>query len=437
MIGQQPMRFLSLAIGLLLALPVSAEETKSKAFDVWAVSCPHVAVDSLYGIEPLRLALRQSEGFWSFLSPQEQRLAGVPPAFDWDIMINIGDLATGQFPPGEGEGRMVVEQYSALEKHRREDVYSLAGNHDASYYDAPPGGWFRKWIDPLGENTEFSGVSAERRRFPIYGTWERYRFDAGNVLFLMLSDRNDAPIPVGRGSSQERKMGGFPAGAVTRDTFEWWKQQVLDNQDKIIVTAHHHVLRDTTSRSSHGGGAGLHANGPDFPGASYLYYTIENDDPRDFSYTTSTPEHPGPFEEFLREFEEKHGRPAIDLWIGGHTHSEPGDVTGGRGLTEVRWGVTFLQAAALTHRNTARVPMSRLLHFEEGSDTADLRLYVHAAPHYRHAPQALLAKLGVDLGVAPAPEGGLAKNGWYEPEAKTVSLRHAFVAPDEDSRSVP
>ena len=106
----------------------------------------------------------------------------------------------------------------------------VPGNHDAPYYDQGPGSWFRKWGDPLGENTKLSGVDSARRPFPVEGTWERYRFVAGNILFLMLSDRNDVPNPVGRGHSKDKAKGGFPSGAVTRETFNWWKQQVLENQ---------------------------------------------------------------------------------------------------------------------------------------------------------------------------------------------------------------
>jgi hypothetical protein len=46
--------------------------------------------------------------------------------------------------------------------------------------------------------------------------WERYTFKVRNIRFLMMSDRNDLPYPVGR------KPGGgaSPAGAVTPETFD-------------------------------------------------------------------------------------------------------------------------------------------------------------------------------------------------------------------------
>ena len=127
---------------------------------------------------------------------------------------------------------MLVQQYRTLRKHYREDVFHVAGNHDADYYDNGAGAWFRKWLDPIGENTQFSEVHPKRRRFPVEGTWERYRFEAGNILLLMMSDYNSAPCPVGRGSSKEKMKGGFPAGAVTQTTdFTYTAQAAPDYPD--------------------------------------------------------------------------------------------------------------------------------------------------------------------------------------------------------------
>jgi len=233
---------------------------KKTTFNVWAASDPHVTVDAIHGVEPLQLALRQSEGYWDFLPKLELKLGGIPPAFDWDIMLLAGDFTSSQFPPKDGEGKILVRQFEVMDKHNREDIYSIAGNHDGDYYDLGVGHWFNKWMDPMGKNTEFSGVDASKRKYPITGTWERYKFTTGNILYLMLSDYNSAPTPVGRGSSAQNLPGGFPAGAVTRETFNWWKEQVITNQDKIIVTVHHHVLRGTTTISFPNGGKGIHAN---------------------------------------------------------------------------------------------------------------------------------------------------------------------------------
>lgn len=383
--------WLGLLLGLIQPLESDGAEP-GREFRVWATSCSHVPADIRRGRESLALAIRQSEG-------------AVPgaPAFEWDIMIDAGDLSAHQRPPGDADGRELLRQYRALTRHRREQIYNVPGNHDAPYYDHGPGSWFRKWGDPLGESTMFSGVDPDRRPFPVTGTWERYRFQAGNILFLMLADRNDAPEPVGRGHSRDAKSGGYPAGAVTRATFEWWKQQVLENQDKLIVTMHHHALRDTTIASGYGEGNPRYhgaSGGPE--GSSYLYYLIENDDPRDFRFQRDA----HVFEDFLEDFFTQHGKGAIDLWIAGHTHVHgPDDEWGGKTISARRWGVGFLQVAALTKHHAGSNPISRLLTFTDGSDQVRADVYLHDNS-FRNQPV-----------------------GWYQPASKRFPLRHSFNAP--------
>ena len=290
-----------------------------------------------------------------------------------------------------------------MKKHRREQIYNVPGNHDAPYFDHGPGSWFQKWGDPLGENTRYSGVDPRRRPFPVEGTWERYRFQAGNILFLMLADRNDAPEPVGRGHSTDGKRGDYPAGAVTRETFHWWKRQVLDNQDKIIITMHHHALRDTTIASGRGEGhPRYHGSSGGAEGSSYLYYLIENDDPNDFRFTKDA----HVFEDFLDSFHKEHGRGAIDLWVAGHTHVRgPDDQWGGKTISATRWGVGFLQVAALTRHHAGSHPLSRLLTFTDGEAEVKTDVYLHEASFKKNAV------------------------GWYEPASAKFPLRHKFVAP--------
>lgn len=376
---------------ILTPAPTSAEPPRQ--FRVWAASCSHVPADIRRGRESLARAIRQSEG----LEPNA-------PAFDWDIMIDAGDLSAHQEPPGDRDGKELIRQYRAMTKHRREQVYNVPGNHDAPYYDHGPGSWIRKWGDPLGEHTEFSGVDPKRRPFPVEGTWERYRFVAGNVLFLMLADRNDAPTPVGRGHSREGKSGGYPPGAVTRETFNWWKQQVLDNQDKIIVTMHHHALRDTTVASGRGEGTPrYHGSTGGTEGSSYLYYIIEKDDPDDFRFTADA----HVFEDFLDEFHQENGSGAIDFWIAGHTHvKSPDDDWGEKTISEMRWGVGFLQIAALTRHHGGATPLSRVLTFTDGTEDLTAEVYLHEAS-YKDNPV-----------------------GWYAPATRQFTLRHKFAAPE-------
>lgn len=179
----------------------------------------------------------------------------------------------------------------------------------------------------------------------------------------------------------------------------------MENQDKIIITVHHHVLRDTTTRSGYGEGKGFHGSSGGTEGSSYLYFTIEDDDPQRFRYSTSTPESPGPFEQFLDQFQRENGHAAIDLWIGGHTHAKtPEERFHGKGLIEKRWGVTFLQTSGLTRHHVGGIPMSRLLTFTDGGRELRIDLYLHEP--YQGAPV-----------------------GWHPSSARAITLRHPFHSP--------
>ena len=138
------------AAGVALAdfAPAPAADAPPKQFRLWAVGDAHVGTDIARKRESLADAIRQSE---------QGGKDGAPP-FEWDIAINVGDFSGNQGPPEDDEGREVVRQYAVLTKHRREDFYDIAGNHDASGQGQPTMAWFRRWVDPLGESTETSGV---------------------------------------------------------------------------------------------------------------------------------------------------------------------------------------------------------------------------------------------------------------------------------------
>jgi hypothetical protein len=283
-------------------------------------------------------------------------------------MLHLGDISGSQLPPDDDEGEELVRQLSAMQHHRREQMYNILGNHDASGPEESTQWWFKKWVDPTGKNTIHSGVDTDARPFEVTGTWERYSFQAGNVLFLMMGDRNDGGPPSGRGIDDQ--AGGYPAGKVTADTFEWWRRNVEANQDKIIVTCHHHVLRDTTIGSGHWEGilGDFHGYMKDGApeGAGYLYFVGDKHDAGRFSSYLA--DNPG----------------AVDVWLGGHTHAGPGDVFAGKSHVERKWGVNFVNVAALTkHHAGGRggIPMSRVLTFHpEGRQrsVAKMRCYLHS-----------------------------------------------------------
>jgi len=173
------------AVIISVNCPVTIAQSNSepRTFKIWAFGDPHVSPDPEDGYEPMAEPIRQSEvGSSNFHI--------VFPAFDWDIAIGLGDFTGAIHFPKDEQGQELIRQFGALTKHRREQIYTVAGNHDGSTDQW----WFRKWLDPMGENTEFSGVDASRRPHPVTGTSERYTFRVGNLLFLMMDTETDTHL---------------------------------------------------------------------------------------------------------------------------------------------------------------------------------------------------------------------------------------------------
>jgi len=106
-------------------------------------------------------------------------------------------------------------------------------------------------------------------------------------------------------------------------------------------------------------------------GASYLYFVDGRPDAQAFERYLSS--HPG----------------AIDIWLGGHTHTNPDDRKGGRSHIERKWRVNFINVAALTRHHASRarsIPMSRFLTFKEASNECRVQCYLHTQDY---APQGL------------------------------------------------
>ena len=353
----------------------------NKVFNIWVFGDAHVGTDLKRGVESLANALRDSE--------QGGTAGG--PRFDWDIAIDVGDMSGGQSVPEDSEGIEVVRQFGTLRYHPREAIYGVCGNHDRSGLTEPPARWWRMWIDPMGDSPETSDVDNSKRPFPIEGTWERYHFRVGNLLFLMMSDINEPTQKIGRGD-----LGGNPGGVVSGETFQWWKEMIESNSDSIIVSVHHYMLKNTTVASGDWEGMnkdsdgnwinGYHGYKPEGTpiGASYLYFVDSKPDS-------------GAFETYLRFNPE-----AVALWLGGHTHTHPDNTHGNKAKLEQKWGTWFLNAAALTryHVNGDSLPQSSMLTFTEGSPEVTIRCYMHTDE--------------------------ILPQGWYEKAENTFTLDQSF-----------
>ena len=101
-------------------------------------------------------------------------------------------------------------------------------------------------------------------------------------------------------------------------------------------------------------------------GASYLYWLGDKPDAQ-------------AFEKFLAA-----NNNAIDIWLGAHTHLSPARNTGNKRYLERKWGVNFINVAALSkHHNPLIVPpSSSLLTFTEGSDQLKVQYYLHTRDFY-------------------------------------------------------
>ncbi len=353
---------------------------RSEMLRLWTFSDAHVGTDKQFGRGSLEDSLRHSE-----FGGEE----GGPP-FDWDLALDLGDMSGGQDTPQDEEGEEIVRQFrQGLKKHAREHVYSLGGNHDRSGLDEPQNWWWRKWLDPTGEHSEHSRVDPRNRPHPVTGTWERYSFQVGNMLVLMMSDINEPTQTIGRGP-----LGGNPGGVVSAETFDWWRRKVESNQDKIIVSAHHYLLKETTVASGEWEGV---RRDPSGKWVSHYHGYKERGTPKGASYLYWVGSRPDAqaFERYL----ERHPG-AIDIWLGGHTHTSPDDTYGGRSHVERKWGVWFVNVSALSQRHARKttLPMSRVWSIS-GSE-ALVRCYLHTS---QYAPQ-----------------------GWYRKAERRLDLAKSF-----------
>ncbi len=352
-----------------LAAGAAAAQSRDR-LHLWTFSDAHVGTDQRHGRESLVESIQHSES-----------------DFQWDLALDLGDMSGGQAVPQDEEGELIVRQFEqGLRTHDREQICSLGGNHDRSGLDEPQNWWWRKWLDPTGEHPAHSRVDSANRPYAIAGTWERYSFQVGNILFLMMSDINEPSQTVGRGT-----LGGNPSGVVSGETFAWWKRMVEANQDKIIVCAHHYVLKETTVASGEWEGMrrddsgawrshyhGYKARGTPI-GASYLYWVDSKPDAQAFERYLAA--NPG----------------AIDVWLGGHTHTHPDDTYGDKSHVEKKWGVWFVNVSALSNHHAGRttLPMSRVWTIE--GNEALVRCYLH---NDRHAPRGFYEKAERRLGLA-------------------------------------
>ena len=371
---------------------------------------------------------------FSLAIDQSRGLVEGAPAFSWDMMVDVGDWTASQAPPGHEEGEALAHVLNSRLGPDRGRFFTVSGNHDGDQKGWLPGHFAQSYVNPLGLDAyaESSGFKASQRpnngdirqllEYP--GTrWDRYLIRTGNVIWIMLGDRNEfdtlaekrgdtsGSYQAGRGSAAGMPRGGYPSGSVTLDTFEWWKGVVEDPAltKDILITTHHLLPRNTTITTDDGEPGNFHgpsgSMGPNGEIGGQLYWIREYNTLGEeiFQYAQTRP--------FLDYLQDHPG--AIAAWIGGHTHVDsPEQAINGRGISVRKHDVTFISVGALTDSHGGgNNQMTRLLSFEEGSVEAVVNVYIHHS------------KDGHPV-------------GWYEPASKRVPLGKAFQCP-QSSRDMP
>lgn len=130
------------------------------------------------------------------------------------------------------------------------------------YVETRNGSYIKEWYEIIGNHdlkTDMGELFREKLREEV-----NYSILKGNILFIFMSDSE-------RGKATE----------ISDETFEWWKDLVINNQDKIIVVTTHAPLEDSG-----------------IPFSSFTDRQVINSER---------------FTDVLKEYQ-------VDLWLSGHLH---------------------------------------------------------------------------------------------------------------------
>ena len=279
--------------------------------------------------------------------------------FDYDVALNIGDDMGPDNGNSDDTGfEPFIDEFAGLSNgHTINDIYHIMGNSDATVKSAPEGKdfFFKKWCDPFGINTASSGVT--QRPYPITGTYDAYSFEIGNMIIIMISDSNWDDPPAGEnGQDREDPDGRRAGGALTAEQWNFLKDTVAANQNKIIIVCTHQAIKDTTIGSGwgefidghHVGRVPSRSESRDPDTEQYQFQKgyigfIENNQG---SINTSTGD--STITDEIKTWLQSNGQ-FIDLWITGHYHTHIGETYAGRTRYEQVYNTNFLNIASVNH----------------------------------------------------------------------------------------
>lgn len=345
-------------------LPVSPGVSDLK---IWATGCWHTPKDVDQIAEyPFTNALSQVDG-----------------VIDYDIVLALGDFESDQdFPTGADTTTIAQVKTDIDGITDNSIIYPVAGNHDGGdnnmdWYKAAVWDYINHSNEPYTKQGQKSGYE-----------WERYYIKIGNIMIIMLSDRNDLPYPVGRGGSVV--TGGHPSGAITRETFDWLEALIIANPDYNIITAHHNLPRETTVATGINEGDAYHGSSGIAEGRGALWSIYDTNLSTSADGTTE-------LETMLSNYDN------VVAHLGAHTHAKVDVSHYGRGIHEVSSGIPFINVGHLTKRHGAvslMHPHSTFLNFTDDSTTVNIKVYKHDSQDY---PQ-----------------------GYYDPAETSITLKYAY-----------
>ena len=251
----------------------SIRKNEDRTLVIWALS----------DIQPMRDAHKKS--FERAISDVKENF---PPA---DMAIVAGDIVQASKKSDPSPDWQWF--FSAREKAGIKNWYEIAGNHDARHLDS----YLKYTKKPL-----------------------HYAVLSGNVLCIFMSDEIDSS-----------------GTDIPDDVFEWWKNLVETNRDKIIITVTH--------------------SNPSRAGFIYSFIEYRNLQGSD-------------------RFENVMKNERTDLWLFGHTHITP--LTPMTENGSWRYNVLFVNVSAIREEYFYSRAMSRLILFKDGSDIVTIKLRDHS-----------------------------------------------------------
>lgn len=322
---------------------------------------------------------------------------------EWDLGLNLGDVIA---PDDEGDGVYThyLNQYSGFTNHSLDKIYHLQGNHDSPKDSANI--YWEKYCSPFDSDNSYYA----NKPFPVTGSEDAYYITIGNLLIICVGDWNNGTQPGGEAGLGSGSLNWRASGNITTAQWNFLKNTVQNNTDKIIIVCTHHGIKGTNigmewkefnqafSRNASYDPTGIY-NVDDSHRMGYIAY-INNDEG---TVNTTTGDSDATNE--IKTWLESYGQ-YIDIWLNGHYHRKIGDTWNSKTRYAEKYGTRFLNCSVMNSKlhtyywNNLEVKSNFL---NINGDKMTIKTYVHKDPS---------SSVSV---------------GYYAPEEFEITLKRKFV----------